>query len=58
MIPGRKARNPFQWHALQLAANPDLCKHCHVCTEKCPLSQLVEEMVRSNVMENATWILY
>ena len=57
MILGRKTRNLLQWPALQLAAEPELCKHCHVCSEKCPMSLPVEEMVQGNVMENAECIL-
>ena len=52
MILGRRIRNLFKWPSLQLVAEPELCKHCHTCTENCPMSLPVEEMVRKNILEN------
>jgi len=57
MITGRTIRNYFQWTSLQLKANPEVCKHCHTCTESCPMSLPVEEMVNHKGMENAECIL-
>ena len=57
MILGRKIRNYFQWISLRLISAPDICKHCHTCTENCPMSLPVEEMVGQNIMENKECIL-
>jgi polyferredoxin len=57
MIIGRKIRNIFQWSSLQLVPNHEACKHCHTCTNNCPMSLPVEEMVSQNQMENAECIL-
>jgi len=57
MIAGRKIRNFIRWPALQLAADKDRCRHCHTCTENCPMSLDVERMVELNEMEKAECIL-
>jgi len=57
MILGRKIRNFFQWDSLQLKPAPEACKHCHACTENCPMSLPVEEMVNHSRMEHAECIL-
>ena len=57
MILGRKVRNIFNWPSLQLHARPDTCKHCHTCTEHCPMSLPVENMVNQAGMENQECIL-
>ena len=57
MIVGRKIRNNFQWASLQLLANPEACKHCHTCSENCPMSLPVEKMVQQSSMENTECIL-
>jgi polyferredoxin len=57
MIVGRKIRNSFQWASLQLIADPEICKHCHTCTEHCPMSLPVEEMVNNKNMETSECIL-
>jgi ferredoxin-type protein NapH len=57
MILGRKIRNYFQWASLQLKSEPEICKHCHTCTELCPMSLAVEEMVNHNNMESTECIL-
>ena len=57
MIIGRKIRNCFQWSSLQLKSNPELCDHCSTCSENCPMSLPVEEMVDKKIMENAECIL-
>jgi ferredoxin-type protein NapH len=57
MILGRKIRNYFRWASLQLKANPENCKHCHACTEHCPMSLPVQEMVDHRRMESAECIL-
>jgi len=40
-----------------LKSNPKACKHCHTCTEHCPMSLPVEEMVNQKRMENTECIL-
>lgn len=57
MILGRKVRNCFRWSSLQLKSNSEACKHCHTCTENCPMSLPVEEMVSHKRMENVECIL-
>ena len=57
MIIGRKLRNYFKWSSMQLKSNPETCKHCHNCTEHCPMSLPVEEMARQQSMENKECIL-
>lgn len=57
MIVGRKIRNNFRWGSLQLKSEPEICKHCHTCTENCPMSLSVEEMVNQKSMENKECIL-
>jgi len=57
MIIGRKVRNHFKWSSLQLQSNPEACKHCHTCTDNCPMSLPVEDMVQKESMENVECIL-
>ena len=57
MILGRNIRNYFQWFSLQLTSQPGLCKNCHSCTDHCPMSLPVEEMVKQNIMENKECVL-
>jgi polyferredoxin len=57
MIIGRKIRNHLNWPSLQLKSNPEACRHCHTCTEHCPMSLPVEELVNDESMENAECIL-
>lgn len=57
IIIGRKLRNNFHWQSLQLTAEPQSCKHCHTCTDSCPMSLPVEQMVHKNTMESPECIL-
>ena len=57
MISGRKIRNYFQWASLQIKSHPEKCKHCHICTEHCPMGLAVEKMVNNKNMEDAECIL-
>ena len=57
MIIGRMIRNYFKWPSLRLVSNPELCKHCHTCSENCPMSLPVEDMVQKASMDNAECIL-
>ena len=57
MIIGRKIRNRFKWASLRLKAYPEKCKHCHTCTDNCPMSLPVDVMVNQNNMESAECIL-
>jgi ferredoxin len=53
----QEGRNHFKWSSLQLKANPEACKHCHACTNNCPMSLPVEDMVQKESMENVECIL-
>jgi len=57
MIAGRKIANVFKGPSLRLAAKPEVCIHCRKCTENCPMSLPVENMVEQEQMENAECIL-
>ena len=57
MIIGRIIRNYYKWPSLQLVSNPEICKHCHTCTDNCPMSLPVEDMVQRESMENHECIL-
>ena len=57
MILGRAIRKSFNWSSLQLKSVPEICKHCHICTEHCPMSLPVEDMVTHKRMENKECIL-
>jgi len=57
MILGRKIANAFKLPSLRLAANPEVCINCRRCTENCPMSLPVENMVGQRKMENAECIL-
>lgn len=57
MIFGRKLRNFLKLPALQLISISDHCVHCHTCTNECPMSLPVEDMVQENKMENSECIL-
>jgi len=57
MILGRKIRNTFNWSSLQLISDSEICKHCHTCSEHCPMSLPVEEMIKHQCMENKECIL-
>jgi ferredoxin-type protein NapH len=57
MIIGRKIRNLIKLPALQLSSQPSTCVHCHSCTNTCPMSLPVEDMVTSAKMENTECVL-
>jgi ferredoxin-type protein NapH len=57
MIMGRKIRNLFSWASLGIVAAKDKCSHCHTCTNNCPMSLPVEQMVAIERMENSECIL-
>lgn len=57
MILGRKIRNTANWASLQLIVDPEKCRHCHTCTQNCPMSLPVEAMVKTHKMENSECIL-
>ncbi len=57
MILGRKISSLFRLSSLRLKANPDQCRHCKLCSQNCPMSLPVEEMVNQENMENAECIL-
>jgi ferredoxin-type protein NapH len=57
MILGRTIRNYFCWNSLELKSFSDNCKHCHACTENCPMSLPVEQIVHRKTMENSECVL-
>jgi polyferredoxin len=57
MIIGRKIRNLIGWHSLQLKAEQEKCIHCRLCTNSCPMSLDVEEMVNRGDIEDTECIL-
>ena len=57
MILGRKLRNSLGWASLKLKARPEKCNHCQTCTQNCPMSLPVENMVNQNKLENTECIL-
>jgi len=57
MILGRKLRNLLRLPSLKLISVPDNCVTCHTCTNECPMSLSVEEMVKENKMEHSECIL-
>jgi ferredoxin-type protein NapH len=57
MILGRKIANAVKLPSLRLAPKPELCINCRRCTENCPMSLPVEDMVGQRRMENAECIL-
>jgi ferredoxin-type protein NapH len=57
MILGRRLRNLPAWPSLHLKADQAQCKNCHTCTEHCPMSLDVEQMVHDSSMEHDECIL-
>ena len=57
MILGRKTRNLLRLPALQLQAQAAQCSSCQKCTQDCPMSLPVTEMVQSGSMEHSECIL-
>lgn len=57
MMIGRFLRNRVRWPSLRLAADSVKCVHCHRCTEHCPMSLPVEEMVERRRVEHRECIL-
>lgn len=58
MIAGRSARNQLgAWPSLRLVADSSACKKCGTCTDQCPMSLPVQEMVAAQSMERAECIL-
>ncbi len=57
MIIGRRLRNIFKWPALRLKAETAKCTSCHICTQNCPMSLDVNQMVQNEDMENDECIL-
>ncbi len=57
MILGRKLRNLGGWPALQLKAKTDQCIQCKKCTQNCPMSLPVNDMVQQSNMEHSECVL-
>ena len=57
MIIGTKIKQYLKYPSLQLAANKSKCVSCRQCTNKCPMSLEVEQMVKKESMKNSECIL-
>lgn len=57
MILGAKLGAVLPVPALSLRAEPEACRHCHLCTDNCPMSLPVERMVSRGDMTNSECIL-
>jgi polyferredoxin len=57
MIIGGKIRDNINSPSLKLVVNKDNCKNCHTCTDNCPMSLPVEDMVQNSAMRNSDCIL-
>lgn len=57
MIIGTKIKETFNIPSLRLTADQNKCISCNKCTNKCPMSLDVEEMVQRGSMENPECIL-
>lgn len=57
MILGRKTGELLKVPSLHLQSNPGSCVHCHTCTENCPMSLPVENMVNQQAMDHVECIL-
>ena len=57
MIIGRKLGNGIRLHSLRLREEKEKCVRCHRCTEHCPMSLPVEDMVAKDKMEHSECIL-
>ena len=52
MIIGRKIRNIFKYPSLKLKSEKSKCISCMKCSEECPMSINVNQMVQRSNMEN------
>ncbi len=57
MILGRKIRNLAAWPSLRLTAKAFACTNCKTCTNNCPMSLDVNQMVQQEQMEHGECIL-
>ena len=57
MVIGTKVSDLLKIPKLHIVANKDNCIGCTKCSEKCPMSLDVKEMVESNKMKNTECIL-
>lgn len=57
MVLGRKLRNLLHTPGLQLHAKYDDCIQCNKCTNECPMSLPVSEMVQEHTLEHSECIL-
>ena len=57
MIAGRWIRNRFAWPSLRLAVKKERCTSCGRCTEACPMSIGVTDLVRRGSLEPSDCIL-
>jgi polyferredoxin len=57
MIIGRKIRNIINYPSLRLRVDAEKCVDCKTCSNNCPMSLDVNEMVKRGTMENSECIL-
>ncbi len=58
MIIGRWLRNHLgAWPSLRLVADTPACKECGTCTNECPMSLPVQDLVASGSMEDSECVL-
>lgn len=57
MVLGTKIKDALGIPSLHLEADPSKCANCRKCSERCPMSLGVDEMVRSGDMHNDECIL-
>jgi NAD-dependent dihydropyrimidine dehydrogenase PreA subunit len=57
MIAGTKIKNTIGYPSLHLEADKRLCIQCKQCSNHCPMSLDVSEMVHSKSMANSECIL-
>lgn len=57
MVIGTKIKGYLKYPSLQLSADRSKCVGCRQCTNKCPMSLEVEQMVKKESMKNSECIL-
>ena len=57
MVLGRKVRNRVPWPSLGLKAEQENCIQCGKCTDNCPMSLDVLQMVEDGSMEKSECVL-
>lgn len=57
MVIGSKIKNKLKYPSLHLMADNSKCVNCKKCTQKCPMSLAVHDMVLTNKMNHSECIL-